>query len=169
MWKESGCAGVAWLRARARITLFAFFTISRSGKRTSQFTGMIHMLLAAKWTGLVESDFCIQHLVAGPIGRDAPVFHDAEIRAFERLVINRADKNKFHPRLPIPFQNQILLQFMPTASPSRLRYAPESARYRFLNNLFPCAVREYRSFHRQIHSLDRLPRCRYGRPARSDR
>jgi hypothetical protein len=69
---------------------------SRRSKRTDQFTGLVHMLLAATRAALVECHLRIQRFVAGIIGLDPPIFQDTEIRTLEHLILIWTNKNKFH-------------------------------------------------------------------------
>ena len=54
------------------------------------------MPLPAERTRFVEGHLCIQGLVAGIVGDDAPIVHYFEISAFKHLVFIRADKYEFY-------------------------------------------------------------------------
>ena len=69
---------------------------------TGQLTGMVNMLLPAKWARFIQRHFRIQHLVAGLVGYHTPVFHDTEIRTLEHLVKIWTDKTEFHFSILIP-------------------------------------------------------------------
>lgn len=54
------------------------------------------MLSAAKRARSVEAHLCIQDLVTGIVGDDAPIIEDVEVRTFKHLAFIRADKYEFY-------------------------------------------------------------------------
>jgi hypothetical protein len=89
------------MQRNAEIGLFAEPSVLPA-KRAGELAGMNNMLYAAKWARRRQYHLGIQDLVAGRVGYDPAVFVDLEIGTIKRLVVNRADKNKFHRPVRCP-------------------------------------------------------------------
>ena len=98
---------------------------------------MVHMLLAAERTRLIESHPGIQGFVAGLVGDDALIIQYAEIRTFKHLVFVRAHKYEFHS-LGICHCEKVILMSGSALNPfSRLLLSDRGRNASFQTTLLP--------------------------------
>jgi len=86
------------------VFLLSEFNAFLCAKRARQLAGMVHMRLAAERARFVDGYLCIQNLISGIVGGNAPIIEYLKIRTFIHFVFIRAYKCKFHFLFPRQYE-----------------------------------------------------------------